>query len=96
MPVLNLQFTEKLIEGITDTTLVWIRYYCSDHSKKVVVGKAKSDPVTLTFGVPQGTLLGLICFTLFTSVLGQICTRYGITHHFYADDQQIYLAFKLT
>ena len=59
----------------------------------MVVGKAKSN-LSLTFGVHQGSILGQILFTLFTSLLGQICTRHGITYHFYADDQQIYLAFK--
>ena len=43
--------------GITDTALSWIRSYLSNHSQKVVVGKAKSDPITLTFGVPQGSML---------------------------------------
>ena len=81
--------------GITDTALAWIRSYLGDCSQKVAVGKAKSDPVTLAFGVPQGSIPGPILFTLYTSPLGQICTRHGITHHFYADDQQIYLAFKL-
>ena len=61
----------------------------------MVVGKAKSDKITLTFGVPQGSVLGLILFILYTSPVGQICNRYGITYHLYADDQQIYLAFKL-
>ena len=77
--------------GITDTALAWIRSYLSDCSQKVVVGKAKSDPVTLAFGVPQGSILGPILFTLYTSLLGQICTRHGITHHFYEDNQEIYL-----
>ena len=81
---------------ITHTALAWIRSYLSDCSQKVVVGKVKSDPVTLTFGVPQGSILGLILFTLYTSPLGQICTRHGITCYFYAENQQIYLAFKLT
>ena len=80
--------------GITDTALAWIRSYLSDHSQKVIAGKLKSDPITLSFGMPQGSTLGPILFTLYTSPLGQICTRHGITYHLYADDQHIYLAFK--
>ena len=56
--------------GITDITLAWIRPHLSNHSQKVVVGKAKSDPITLTFRVPQGSMLRLILFTLYTSPLG--------------------------
>ena len=80
--------------GITDTALAWIRSNLSDHSQNVVIGKAESDPITLIFGVPQGSMLGLILFTLYTSPLGQICNRHGITYHIYTDDQQIYMAFK--
>ena len=75
--------------GIIDTALTWIRSYLSDHSQKVGVDKARSDPVTLAFVVPQGSILGPILFTLYTSPLGQICTRCGSTYHFYADDQKI-------
>ena len=82
--------------GISDTALAWIRSYLSDHSQKVIVGNMKSDPVTLAFGVPQGSVLAPILFTLHTSTLDQISTRHGITHHFYADDQHIYHAFKVT
>ena len=86
----------KSNSGITDTALAWVRSYLSDGSQMVVVCKAKSDPVTLAFGVPQGSILGVIFFTSYTSPLGQICTRHGITYHFYTDDQQIYQAFKPT
>ena len=80
--------------GSTDTALAWIRSYLSNHSQKVVVDKAKSDPITLTFGVPQVSVLRPVLFTLHTLPLGQICARHGIAYHLYADDQQIYLAFK--
>ena len=39
-------------------------------------------------------MLEAILFTFYRSPLGQICTRHGITYHFYAYDWQIYLAFK--
>ena len=43
--------------AITNTALIWIRCYLSDHSQNVVVAKAKSDPITLTFGCPREACL---------------------------------------
>ena len=56
--------------GITDTALAWIRSYLSNHSQKVIVGKAKSDQITLTFGGLQGSMLGLILFSLYYIING--------------------------
>ena len=57
-------------------------------------GWARSNSVTLTFWVPQGSILGAILFTLYTMLLGDICRKHGITYHLYNDDQKIYLSFK--
>ena len=52
------------------------------------------DPVTLTFGVPQRSLLGPILFTLFMSPLEDLCWKHNILVHLYADDMQVYMSFK--
>ena len=54
---------------------------------------AKSESISLKFGMPQGSVLGPILFTLYTCPLGQICAK-QVQCHLYADDQQIYLSFK--
>ena len=53
----------------------------------------KSEPVALTFGVPQGSVLRPILFTLYTCPLGEICSSLSVTYHLYADDQHLYLSF---
>ena len=80
--------------GIKETALEWIRLYLTGRTQKVDVGSVRSSPVTLTFGVPQGSVIWLILFTLYIHPLGSICIRHDINYHLYADDQQIYLSFK--
>ena len=84
----------KNMFGFTGLVINWITSYLSGRFQKVVVGDAKSSSVPLSCGVPQRSILGPILFTLYTTPPGKICTKHGVTYHLYADDQQLYLAFK--
>ena len=73
--------------------LDWIQSYLTGRSQRVVIGNTKSEPIPLTFGVPQDNILGPILFTPYTCPLGEICRSHGVTYHLYGDDQQLYLSF---
>ena len=85
--------------GIQGTVLKWIEKYMLDYSQRVPLEDSNnrtvtSDCTTLKQGVPQGSVLGPILFTLYTSPLGDICREHGVIFQSYVDDQQIYLSFS--
>ena len=87
--------------GIQGTVLRWFKAYMIDHSQKIVLNDsnnklAVSDHAILKQGVPQGSVLGPILFTLYTSPLSDICREHDMSLQSYADNQQIYLSFSPT
>ena len=82
--------------GITGFAIKWITSYLSDRSQYVKIGNFRSHTTKLTTGVPQGSILGPILFTLYMSPVSEIPKRHGLSSLLYADDTQLYLSFHHT
>ena len=80
--------------GITGASLSWIASYLTGRTQRVSIDGCYSSEIHLTCGVPQGSVLGPLLFSLFTTPLGDIGRTHKLQDHFYADDSQYYIAFN--
>ena len=80
--------------GIGYKSLSWMRSFLTDRYQTVCIDGKMSKPDRMRFSVPQGSVLAPKFYTMYTKPVGLICKKYGLLHHFYADDSQLYISFK--
>ena len=83
----------RLRFGIGGKAIKWIESYLFRRTQTVVIGNERSSSQTISQGVPQGSVLGPILFTLYTSPLEDIINTHNVHKMFYADDTQLYITF---
>ena len=76
--------------GFNGAVLQWLRSYVEDRMQSVHLNGSISRPHRVICGVPQGSVLGPLLFTFYTADIGIIVQPFGLKHHTYADDNQIY------
>ena len=76
--------------GFDGLTLEWFNNYLSGIFFNVRCSGTNSDFVDFSVGVPQGSVLEPLLFSLYTENLERKVLKYKLGFHQYADDTQIY------
>ena len=69
--------------------LAWFASYVADRSQSVIVDGELSAPSPLVYGVPQGSVLGPVLFTLYSQPLSDVIDTHKCDFHKYADDTEL-------
>ena len=74
----------------------FLLFYKIGNNQQKLKTLALSDKVTLTYEVPQGSVLGPVLCTLYTTPLSAIISSFDINHYIYAADTQIYMSLPVS
>ena len=80
--------------GIQGKALSWFASYLSGRTQRIAINESLSKPFKSECGVPRGSCLGPLLFTLYTSELFEIIKHNLPMIHCYADDSQVYISFS--
>ena len=78
--------------GVRGSALEWFTSYLLNRSQRVSFDQNLSEKFNLQCGVPQGSCLGPLLFTIYASKLFEVIKNYLPQPHAYADDTQLYLS----
>ena len=79
--------------GVNNSALSWFRSYLSNRTFAVSSCSHRSTLTPLCCGVPQGSVLGPLLFSLYTTPLSSLISGTSVSHHLYADDTQLFISF---
>ena len=79
--------------GLGDDAIKWMTSYLDKRIQKVKVGSSVSPGTIMKCGIPQGSVLGPIMFSMYITPLQDIARKFHVHTHQYADDCQLYVEF---
>jgi hypothetical protein len=75
--------------GVIGSAHNWLNSYLSDRSSSVRIGSSSSCALSSTCGVPQGSVLGPVLFSIYISPIANIVSQFNVCQQQYADDTQL-------
>ena len=78
--------------GISGTALNCFLSYLTGRHQTIKTANCFSAALPTSCGVPQGSVLGPLLFTLYTTPLSSVIQNHNLDHHLYADYTHIYIS----
>ena len=79
--------------GIRGNAHKWMQSYLSQRLPVVNIRDTRSHCVQLTCGVPQGSVLGPLLFSIYCIELSSVFKSHQLSYQIYSDDSQLYVKF---
>ena len=73
--------------GLDEKSILWFQSYLGNRTQKTVINNNISSEMCITYGVPQGSILGPTLFTIYINDLANLIKG---NINFYADDTILY------
>ena len=80
--------------GASPAVYTWFKSYLSDRWQYVRIGTTASAPATLSYGIPQGSVLSPFLFNIYTDSLPSVPESCNLES--YVDDSKTFLSFTLS
>jgi hypothetical protein len=78
--------------GVSGSALSWIQNYLSNRTQSVKISNTISETLPVKFGVPQGSVLGPLLFSIYMIGLRDVIAKHNVHYILYADDIQLFLS----